>query len=47
MTGKREFGQAWRYERMPLSTCLRSVRQNVEIHLFAGSLTPRYGGPPD
>ncbi|MEV8373981.1 hypothetical protein AB0P21_14665 [Kribbella sp. NPDC056861] len=47
MTGKREFEAAWREKRDAMPACLRSVRQYAGIHLLAGSLSPRYGGPPD
>ena len=47
MTGKQEFGMAWREERIASPACLRSVHQYADSRQLAASLSPTYGGPPD
>lgn len=47
MTGKQEFGMAWREERIASPACLRSVHLYADLQQFAGRLSPAYGGPPD
>ncbi|WP_433011487.1 hypothetical protein [Kribbella sp. CA-294648] len=47
MTGKQEFGMAWREERIAAPACLRSVHLYADLQQFAASLGPAYGGPSD